>query len=108
MAPPLLIPDPENATIQELKQVSRVGSNETATRCTAIQMLLAGVSRELVRDALLVTNRALRKWINRFNPCGVDGLIVKKRLGQKGPKNSDTYFPLKIKQIFPIFKIATI
>ena len=57
--------------------VKPVGSNETATRCTAIQMLLAGVSRELVRDALLVTNRALRKWINRFNPCGVDGLIVK-------------------------------
>jgi len=77
MAPPLLIPDPENATIEELKQVSRVGSNQTATRCTAIQMLLAGVSRELVRDALLVTNRALRKWINLFNQCGVDGLIVK-------------------------------
>ena len=67
MARPLLIPDPENAPIQELKQVSRMGSNETATRCTAIQMLLAGASRELVRDALLVTNRALRKWINRFN-----------------------------------------
>ena len=48
-APPLLIPDPENATIEELKQVSPVGSNETATRCTAIQMLLAGVSKELVR-----------------------------------------------------------
>ncbi len=38
MAPPLLIPDPENATIEELKQVSRLGSNETATRCTAIQV----------------------------------------------------------------------
>jgi len=39
MAQPLLIPDPENATIEELKQVSRVGSNETATRCTAIGTL---------------------------------------------------------------------
>ncbi len=39
---------PENATIEELKQVSRVGSNETATRCSAIQMLLAGVDRKLV------------------------------------------------------------
>jgi hypothetical protein len=67
MARPLLIPDAQNATIEELKQVSRVGSNETATRCTAIQMLLAGISTELVRDTLLVTNRALRKWINRFN-----------------------------------------
>jgi len=82
MARPLLIANPENATIDELKQVSRVGSNETATRCTAIQMLLAGANRDLVCNALLVTNRALRKWINRFNHCGVDGLIVKKRPGR--------------------------
>ncbi len=64
MARPLLIADPENATIEELKQVSRVGSNETATRCSAIQMLLAGIDRELVCNALLVTNRALRKSIS--------------------------------------------
>ena len=82
MARPLLIPNPENATIQELKQVSRVGSNETAARCTAIQMLLAGADRDLVCNALLVTKRALRKWINRFNHAGVDGLIVKKRPGR--------------------------
>jgi transposase len=30
-------------------------------------MLLAGADRELVSQALIVTNRALRKWINRFN-----------------------------------------
>jgi transposase len=82
MARALLIPDPENASIEELKQLSRIGSSETATRCTAIQMLLAGISRELVRDALLVSNRALRKWINCFNQAGVDGLIVKKRPGR--------------------------
>ena len=82
MARPLLIPNPENATIEELKYVSRVGSNETALRCTALQMLLAGASRDLVCSALVVTNRALRKWINRFNRCGVDGLIVKKRPGR--------------------------
>jgi hypothetical protein len=34
MARPLLIANPENATIEELKQVSRVGYNETAPRCT--------------------------------------------------------------------------
>jgi len=82
MARSLLIPNPENSTIEELKQVSRVGSNETAARCTAIQMLLAGADRDLVCNALLVTNRALRKWINRFNHSGVDGLIVKKRPGR--------------------------
>jgi hypothetical protein len=52
---------PENATIEELKQVSRVGSNETATRCSAIQMLLAGADRELFCNALLVTNHAMKK-----------------------------------------------
>lgn len=45
-------------------------------------MLLAGVDRELVCRSLLVTNRALRKWINSFNDSGVDGLIVKKRPGR--------------------------
>ena len=69
---------------RRLKQVSRVGSIETAARCTAIQMLLAGIDRQLVCKALLVTNRALRKWINRFNQCGVDGLIVKKTARQNG------------------------
>ena len=44
MARPLLIANPENATIDALKQVSRVGSNETATRCVAIQMLLAAAN----------------------------------------------------------------
>ena len=56
MAQPLLIAHPHNASIEELKQVSRVGSNETATRCSAIQMLLAGADRQLVCNALLVTN----------------------------------------------------
>jgi hypothetical protein len=60
MARSLIIPNPGNATIEELKLVSRVGSSETATRCTAIQMLLAGATRELVCQALLVTNRALK------------------------------------------------
>ena len=82
MARQLLIPNPENATVQELKNVSRVGSAETATRCMAIQMLLAGADRNLVCEALLVTNRALRKWINLFNHSGVDGIIVNKRPGR--------------------------
>ena len=82
MARALLIPNPENATIEELKQVSRVGTTETAIRCTAIQMLLAGADRELVCNSLLITNRALRKWINLFNQSGVDGLIIKKRPGR--------------------------
>ncbi len=45
-------------------------------------MLLVGDDGQLGCNALLVTNRALRRWINRFNQCGVDGLIVKKRPGK--------------------------
>jgi len=64
MVRPLRIPDSQNATIKELKPVSRVGSNETAIPCTAIYMLLAGIDRELVCNALFANKRALRKWIN--------------------------------------------
>ena len=42
MAQPLLIPCPENATIQELKPVSRISSSETATRCTAFHGYISG------------------------------------------------------------------
>lgn len=82
MARSLLIPNPENASIHELKQTSRIGSGETALRCTAIQMLVTGISREQVCEALLVTERSLRRWIQAFNQQGIDGLIVNKRPGR--------------------------
>lgn len=82
MARRLLIPNPENSNMQELKNTARVGSSETALRCTAIQMLLTGIEREQVMKALIVTERSLRTWINSFNERGVDGLIVKKRPGR--------------------------
>lgn len=82
MAQRLLKPNPENASMYELKEAARVGSNETALRCTAMQMLLAGISRKQVCQALIVTERALRKWINAFNERGVDGLIACKRPGR--------------------------
>ena len=47
MARPLLFPHPDNASIEELKRVARIGSSETAIRCTAIQMLMAGADRGL-------------------------------------------------------------
>jgi transposase len=82
MARRLLTPNPENATIPALKATARVGSSETAVRCTAIQMLLSDVSRAQVCKALVVTERALRKWVNAFNEQGIDGLIAQKRPGR--------------------------
>ena len=77
MAPPLLIAHPQNATIEELKQVSRVDSNETATRCTAIQMLLAGADRELVCNAQLAMY--LPPYWSDLNPIERIGLTMKAR-----------------------------
>ena len=82
MARRLLEPNPENSSIHELKNTARVGSSETALRCTAIQMLITGITREQVIQSLIVTERSLRTWINSFNKQGVDGLIVKKRPGR--------------------------
>ena len=78
-----LEPNEENGSIKELKSVSRVGSIETAGRCTAIQMLLADADREVVCKALMVSERAVRKWIKASNARGVDELIVNKRPGRK-------------------------
>lgn len=82
MARPLIHPNPENGTIEELKKASRVGSSETAQRCTAIQFLLTKVPRQNVCEALMVEDRTVRNWINLFNEKGVDGLIVNKRPGR--------------------------
>ena len=61
MAPVLLIANPQNATIEELKQVSRVGSNQTATRSSAIQMLLAGADRQLVCQCCVGNQSCIEK-----------------------------------------------
>lgn len=82
MARPSIEPNPENASIQELKEAARVGTSETALRCTAIQMLIIGITREQVCQALLVSPRALLKWVHAFNESGVDGLIANKRPGR--------------------------
>ncbi|MBF0569011.1 MAG: helix-turn-helix domain-containing protein [Nitrospirae bacterium] len=71
----LLEPNPENGSIHELKTTSRLGTYETSLRCTAIQMLITGISREQVYEALSVTPRSIQKWINAFNRRGVDGLF---------------------------------
>ena len=90
MAQRLLTPNPENASLLDLKALARVGSSETALRCTAIQMLIAGISREQLCQALLVTARAVRKWINAFNRCGVEGLIANKRPGRTALIGAET------------------
>jgi hypothetical protein len=59
MAPRLAQPNPENASMQELKEAGKVGTFETNIRCNAIQMLIVGIPREQVCAALQVTERSL-------------------------------------------------
>jgi transposase len=94
MGRPRIYPNPENATLEDLKETSRIGSNETAQRCTAIQLLLSGVPRESVCQALIITERAVRKWVKAFNEKGIDGIIAKKRPGRTSILKGD-----KAKQI---------
>lgn len=94
MARPTIEPNPENASIHELKEAARVGTPETSTRCVAIQMLIIGISREQVCQALLVSARTILKWIHAFNKHGVDGLIANKRPGRsrKIPREKASHF----------------
>ena len=89
MARRLLQPNAENGSIHALKEAARVGSNETALRCTAMQLLITGITRDQVCRALLVTERSLRSWIKAFNERGVDGLIVQKRPGRTAILNGE-------------------
>jgi len=82
MAPRLAMPNPENASLRELREAGKVGTFETNVRCHAIQMLIAGIPREQVCAALQVSERSLRTWISLFNEEGLDGLIVNKRPGR--------------------------
>lgn len=52
-------------------------------------MLLAGVSRDQVCRALVITERSLREWVIAFNQSGIDGLVVKKRPGRTAIINAD-------------------
>ena len=106
MARLLLKPNPDNATISELKELARIGSSETALRCTALQMLLNNIDRKLVCSTLLVSDRSIRNWINAFNKSGADGLIVNRRPGRtqiirgsQAGKLSKLRYPLRDRSI---------
>jgi len=74
-------PNPENASLQELQKMFRIGTLETQRRCMAMIMLLTGSNRDQVCRSFEITNRTLRNWVFAFNVCGIDGLVSKKRPG---------------------------
>jgi transposase len=85
VAPRIIVPNPDNASLAELYAAQRAGKNsETYRRCTVIILLCTGSTRQQTMDAFNLSDSAIRKKIVRaFNLYGIDGLIAKKRSGRK-------------------------
>ncbi len=79
MARRYLAPNPENASLADLRSARKAGNRETDRRCLVIIMLLVGSTREQVMKTVELTDDAIRKIIRAFNLYGVDGLIARKR-----------------------------
>jgi transposase len=77
-----LAPNPENASLADLRSARKAGNRETDRRCLVIIMLLVGSTREQVMKTVELTDDAIRKIITAFNLYGVDGLIARKRPGR--------------------------
>jgi transposase len=84
VAPRILTPDPENASLADLYAAQRAGKNrETYRRCTVIILLLTGSTRQQAMAAFDLSESAVRKIISAFNRYGIDGLVAKKRPGRR-------------------------
>ena len=74
----LLQPNPENASLAELRTAMDVGSSTTSRRCLAMLLLIMGASRAQVLETVEKTEDTVRNWIKRFNARGIDGLIERR------------------------------
>ncbi len=83
MAQRYLRPNPENASLADLRATLRAGNRETNQRCLVIIMLLTGSTREQVMEVFAITESAIKKIVTAFNAYGIDGCIAKKRTGRK-------------------------
>jgi len=80
---PELHPNPENATLDELRVAMEAAPNKRSyIRLCAVRALLMGYSRVQVCELNDRTDRMVRLWIERFNRGGIDALITKPRPGR--------------------------
>jgi transposase len=78
-----LKPNPENATLEELRVAMEAAPNKRSyIRLNAIRSLLLGMSRASVSQQFCRTERMLRLWIEQFNRGGIDALITRVRPGR--------------------------
>lgn len=76
-------PNPENATLEELRvAMDAAPTKRSYIRLAAIHALLLGFSRAQVCQLSDCSDRMLRLWIACFNRAGVDALLTKRRSGR--------------------------
>jgi hypothetical protein len=79
---PELHPNPENATLDELRVAMDAAPNKRSyVRLNAIRSLLMGIERATLCKQFCRTDRMVRLWIELFNRGGIDALITKSRPG---------------------------
>jgi transposase len=80
---PELEPNPENATLEELKVAMDAAPNKRSyIRLNAIRSLLLGIPRATVCRQFCRTGRMVRLWIEQFNRGGIDALITRHNGGR--------------------------
>jgi len=83
MPPTRTLPNPENATLEELEKAANCAPTQRSfVRMMAIKTLLMGVDFDTVAKLHARTPRTLQRWISAFNREGIDGLIEKPRSGR--------------------------
>jgi transposase len=81
---PELQPNPENATLDELRVAMDAAPNKRSyVRLNAMRSLLLGIPRATLCQQFCRTDRMLRLWIELFNRGGIDALITKPRPGRR-------------------------
>jgi len=76
-------PNPENATLEELKVAMEAAPNRRSfVRLVCIRSLLLGIARSVLCQQFNRTDRMVRLWIEMFNRGGIDALITRPRPGR--------------------------
>jgi len=78
-----LQPNPENATLEELRVAMDAAPNKRSyVRLAALRALLLGHSRDTICQLYDRSDRMVRLWIEQFNRGGIDALITRPKPGR--------------------------
>ena len=76
------MPNAENCSEEQLRTAADCAPTRAShRRMMAILSIIKGFDPAIVNELYGVTTVTIRNWINRFNKCGIDGLIEGKSTG---------------------------